>query len=166
MVHFSLCEGSNRFLESMKSFPIVNIMLLNSILSSYYVAHPSIIVSALFRRPPWSLRIYLSFSWRETIKTYHGLRRNKISGFQTKRADQIKQGMVDGGVFRPIPSKTPLGVTQHHPYGPFCNFKHGRNPIFDEMVAFCPDLWLSLVWSHNISLSGERILAMVKIRKS
>ena len=53
--------------------------------------------------------------------------------------------MVDGGVFRPIPSKTPLGVTEHHPYGPFCNFKHGRNPIFDEMVAFCPDLWLSLV---------------------
>ena len=60
MVHFSLCEGSNRFLESMKSFPIVNIMLLNSILSSYYVAHPSIIVSAPFRRPPWSLRIFLS----------------------------------------------------------------------------------------------------------
>ena len=81
MVHFSLCEGSNRFLESMKSFPIVNIMLLNSILSSYYVAHPSIIVSAPFRRPPWSLRIYLSFSWRERIKTYRGLRRNKISGF-------------------------------------------------------------------------------------
>ena len=38
-----------------------------------------------------------------------------------------------------------LGVTRHHPYGPFCNFNHGRNPIFDEMVAFCPDLWLSLV---------------------
>jgi len=76
MVHFSLCEGSNRFLESMKSFPIVNIMLLNSILSSYYVAHPSIIVSAPFRRPPWSLRIYLSFSWRGRVKKYRGQCRN------------------------------------------------------------------------------------------
>ena len=56
MVHFSLCEGSNRFLQKMKSFPIVKIMLLNSILSSYYVSHPSIIVAAPFRRPPWSLR--------------------------------------------------------------------------------------------------------------
>ena len=28
MVHFSLCERSNRFLESMKSFPIVNIMFV------------------------------------------------------------------------------------------------------------------------------------------
>ncbi len=45
MVHFLLCEGSSRFLQSMKSFPIVNIMLLNSILSSYYVSHPSIIVA-------------------------------------------------------------------------------------------------------------------------
>ena len=89
-----------------------------------------------------------------------------MSGFSNKRAARIKQGMVDGGVYRPIPSKTLLRVTRHHPYNPFCNFKHGRNPIFDEMVAFCPDLWLSLVWSHNISLSGERILAMVKIRQS
>ena len=30
MVHFSLCEGSNRFLESMKSFHIVYIFLLPS----------------------------------------------------------------------------------------------------------------------------------------
>ncbi len=68
-----------------------------------------------------------------------------MSGFSNKRAARIKQGMVDGGVYRPIPSKTLLGVTRHHPYSPFCNFKHGRNPIFDEMAAFCPDLWLSLV---------------------
>ena len=53
--------------------------------------------------------------------------------------------MVEGGVFRPIPSETPLGVNRHHPYCPFWIFKHGRNPIFDEMVAFCPELWLSLV---------------------
>jgi len=65
--------------------------------------------------------------------------------------------MVDGGVFRPIPSKTPLGVTEHHPYGPFCNFKHGRNPIFDEMVAFCPDLWLSLVrfWEEVLHMQDK-----------
>ncbi len=48
----------------------------------------------------------------------------------TKRAAPKEQGMVAGGVFRPIPSETPLGLTRHHPYDPFCNFKHGRNPHF------------------------------------
>ena len=56
-------------------------------------------------------------------------------GLLTKRAAPKEQGMVAGGVFRPIPSKTPLGLTRHHPYDPFCNFKHGRNPIFAKVMA-------------------------------
>jgi len=48
--------------------------------------------------------------------------------------------MVAGGVFRPIPSETPLGLTRHHPYDPFCNFKHGRNPIFAKVMAILTEL--------------------------
>ena len=50
-----------------------------------------------------------------------------------------------GGVFCPIPSKTPLGVNQQYPNGPYCTWTCVRNPIFDEMGALCPNLWLSLV---------------------
>ena len=58
----------------------------------------------------------------------------------TKRAAPKEQGMVAGGVFRPIPSETPLGLTRHHPYDPFCNFKHGRNPIFAKVMAILTEL--------------------------
>ena len=34
----------------------------------------------------------------------------------TKQTAPLKQGMVVGGFFCPIPSKTPLGLTQQHPY--------------------------------------------------
>ena len=58
----------------------------------------------------------------------------------TKRAAPKEQGMVAGGVFRPIPSETPLGLTRHHPYDPFCNFKRGSNPIFAKVMAILTEL--------------------------
>jgi hypothetical protein len=77
----------------------------------------------------------------------------------TKRAAPKEQGMVAGGVFRPIPSETPLGLTRHHPYDPFCNFKHGRNPIFAKVMAILTELSAksgSLV-SGSLSTGGSHL---------
>ncbi len=74
--------------------------------------------------------------WKHTVANV-GIR---LFELLTKRATPKKQGMVAGGVFRPIPSKTPLGLTRHHPYDPFCNFKHGRNPIFAKVMAILNEL--------------------------
>ena len=68
-----------------------------------------------------------------------------MSGLNVKRTPTIKWGIIVGGVLRPIPSKTPLGVTQQHPNGPYCTWTCGHNPIFGKMGALCLDLWLSLV---------------------
>ena len=73
----------------------------------------------------------------------------------TKRAAPKEQGMVAGGVFRPIPSETPLGLTRHHPYDPFCNFKHGRNPIFAKVMAILTELSAKLGAALEKSLTKK-----------
>ena len=68
-----------------------------------------------------------------------------MSGLNVKRTLTMKWGIIVEGVLCPIPSKTPLEVTQQHPNGPYCTWTCGRNPIVGEMAALCPELWLSLV---------------------
>jgi hypothetical protein len=43
--------------------------------------------------------------------------------------------MDAGDVFRPISSNTLLGLKEQHPYGPYCNLKDGRNPIFAKVTG-------------------------------
>ncbi len=74
--------------------------------------------------------------WKHTVANV-GIR---LFELLTKRAAPNEQGMVAGGVFWPIPSETPLGLTRHHPYDPLCNFKHGRNPIFAKVMAILNEL--------------------------
>ena len=82
----------------------------------------------------------LRFFWRE-LKKHTGANVGiKLDRLLAKRAAPKEQGMFAGGVFWPIPSETPLGLTRHHPYDPFCNFKHGRNPIFAKVMAILTEL--------------------------
>ena len=65
----------------------------------------------------------------------------------TKQTAPLKLGMVVGGFFCPIPSKTPLGLTQQHPY----DMVHIAllpvviTPFLQKLWDVRPDLWLSLV---------------------
>ena len=91
--------------------------------------------------------VFLGGSRKKHTEAYVGI---QMSGLNVKRTPTKKWGIVVGGVFCPIPSKTPLGVNQQHPNGPYCTWTCVRNPIFDEMGALCPDLWLSLVPYHTV----------------
>jgi hypothetical protein len=65
-----------------------------------------------------------------------------------------------GGVFWPIPSKTPLGLTQLRPYSPYCTLTGGHNPIFAKVMG-CPSIliWLSLaLYSTNLRFPCTRVL--------
>ena len=62
----------------------------------------------------------------------------------TKQTAPIKRGMVLGGFLCPIPSKTPLGLTQQHPYGPYSTLSGGHNPIFAKVMG-CPSGHLVLL---------------------
>ena len=86
--------------------------------------------------------VFLGGSRKKHTKAYVGI---QMSGVNANRTPTKKWGIVVGGVFCPIPSKTPLGVNQQYPNGPYCTWTCVRNPIFDEMGALCPNLWLSLV---------------------
>ena len=90
--------------------------------------------------------VFLGGSRKKHTKAYVGI---QMSGVNANRTPTKKWGIVVGGVFCPIPSKTPLGVNQQYPNGPYCTWTCVRNPIFDEMGALCPNLWLSLVGSQR-----------------
>ena len=77
--------------------------------------------------------VFLGGSRKKHTKAYVGI---QMSGVNANRTPTKKWGIVVGGVFCPIPSKTPLGVNQQYPNGPYCTWTCVRNPIFDEIG--CP----------------------------
>jgi hypothetical protein len=64
--------------------------------------------------------------------TYVGI---KLSRVLVKNVHHQNQGMDAGVVFRPILFKTLPELNEHHPYGPYCNLKDGRNPIFAKVTG-------------------------------
>ncbi len=66
-------------------------------------------------------------------KAYVGI---KLSKLNTKHTTPSKQGIFAGVIFRPISFKTLLGLNVQCPYGPYCNLKDGRNPIFAKEVMW------------------------------
>ena len=64
--------------------------------------------------------------------TYVGIKPSRVL---VKNVHHQNQGMDAGVVFRPISFKTLLGLNEHHPYGPYCNLKDGRNPIFAKVTG-------------------------------
>ncbi len=87
-------------------------------------------------RPPWCSCIKWWIVWAHNpIKhtmTYFGI---KPSGVLVTNVHHQNQGMDTGVVFRPISFKTLLGLNEHYPYGPYCNLKDGRNPIFAKVTG-------------------------------
>jgi hypothetical protein len=59
----------------------------------------------------------------------------KPSRVLVKNVLHQNQGMDAGVVFQPISFKTLPGLNEHHPYGPYCNLKDGRNPIFAKVTG-------------------------------
>jgi hypothetical protein len=43
--------------------------------------------------------------------------------------------MLAGVMFRPISFKTLLGLEAQYPYGLYCTWKFGRNPIFTQVMG-------------------------------
>ena len=72
----------------------------------------------------------------------------------TKQTAPIKQGMVEGFFFHPIPSKTPQGLTQQHSYGPYCTFTGGHSPIFAKVMGCLSGLMIKSGTDRGIRDTG------------
>ena len=59
----------------------------------------------------------------------------KLFRLFTKTANPKIQGMLAGVMFRPISFKTLLGLEAQYPYGPYCTWKYGHNPIFTQVMG-------------------------------
>jgi hypothetical protein len=53
----------------------------------------------------------------------------------TKTANPKIREMLAGVMFRPISFKTLLGLEAQYPYGPYCTWKFGCNPIFTQVMG-------------------------------
>jgi hypothetical protein len=45
------------------------------------------------------------------------------------------QGMLAGVMFRQISYNTLLGLEAQYPYGPYCTWNYGRDPIFTQVTG-------------------------------
>jgi hypothetical protein len=59
----------------------------------------------------------------------------KLFRLFTKTANPKIRGMLAGVMFRPISFKKLLGLEAQYPYGPYCTWKYGRNPIFSQVMG-------------------------------
>ena len=59
----------------------------------------------------------------------------KLFRLFTKTANPKIQGMLAGVMFQQISYNTLLGLEGQYPYGPYCTWNYGRNPIFTQVTG-------------------------------